>query len=272
MVPSDYAKEIARLQGVFAVPVVHDVDGKRINGASHHEEILPPAHISAITIDPDLPKERPIILPSDLGPAAGAYRMLRTQLLQLVRVHGARTVGIVSAADNEGKTLTAVNLALSLAVEPNQSVLLIDLDLRRPGVLAALRASAEHGLESWLDGAIETIPEIIYPVEGFERLSILPTVSAVPHSSETLAASRTQAMLAELKTADPRRLLLLDLPPLLLTDDFLTVASHLDGVVVVAREGRTKREDLERMKEALGSVRVLGTVLNHSTQFERRAY
>jgi non-specific protein-tyrosine kinase len=67
-------------------------------------------------------------------------------------------------------------------------------------------------------------------------------------------------------------LVLLDLPPLLLTDDFLTIASHLDGVLIVAREGRTKREDLPRMSEILGSVKVLGTVLNHSAQFERRAY
>jgi Mrp family chromosome partitioning ATPase len=225
-----------------------------------------------VNIDRSLFKDRPIVMPDDSGPAAHAYRMLRTQLLQRVRQHGVRTVGIVSAADLEGKTLTAVNLALSLAAEPNQRVLLVDLDLHRPSVATMLKLQVARGLESWLDGSIASVGEIIYGVDSFERLLILPTLTEVPGSSEILAGERAQRMLYELKTADADRLVVFDLPPLLLTDDFLTIAAHLDGVVVVAREGHTKRDDLHRMREMLGSALVLGTVLTHSTQFERRAY
>jgi protein-tyrosine kinase len=231
-----------------------------------------PQEPGRVCIDRSLFGDRPIVMPDDPGPAAHAYRMLRTQLLHRVRQHRVRALGIISAADREGKTLTAVNLALSLAAEPNQQVLLVDLDLHRPSVANMLKLRVPHGLESWFGGRVASIDEIIYGVDNFERLSILPTLTEVPGSSEILASERAQAMLHELTKGDADRLVLLDLPPLLLTDHFLTIAAHLDGVVVVAREGRTKRDDLHHMQEILGSVRVLGTVLNHSTQFERRAY
>jgi Mrp family chromosome partitioning ATPase len=232
----------------------------------------PHARAGSVKIDRSILDDRPIVMPGDPGPAAHAYRMLRTQLLQRVRQQRACAIGIISAADGEGKTVTAANLALSLAVEPNQTVLLVDLDLRRPSVASTLKLSVERGLESWFTGGAGTIEDLTYSVEGFHRLSILPTLAPVAASSEALAGLRAQTMLGELKTCEPNRLVLLDLPPLLLSDDFMTIAAHLDGVVIVAREGRTKREDLARMADMLGPVRVLGTVLNHSAQFERRAY
>jgi Mrp family chromosome partitioning ATPase len=280
------AHEVTRLQriggGALAIrealdePVISEAaieptDGEGI-ASMNGQTVRPVNGVSRIVLDRSLFHDRPIVMPDDTGPAAHAYRMLRTQLLQRVRQHRARTIGIVSAADREGKTLTATNLALSLAVEPNQSVLLVDLDLHRPSVASTLKLRVGYGLDSWFAGRITDVDKITYPVEGFERLSILPTLNGVPGSSEALSNLRAQEMLAELKASQPERLILFDLPPLLLTDDYLTIASHLDGVIVVAREGHTKREDLTRMTEILGSVRLLGTVLNHSTQFERRAY
>lgn len=246
--------------------------GPEASGAPEGAATRSGVTMTRVQIDRAQLGDRPIVMPSDPGPAAHAYRMLRTQLLRLVRQQRIRTIGIVSAAEREGKTLTAVNLALSLAVEPNQTVLLADLDLHRPGVAPTLKLSLEHGLESWFAGRIDTLAEATYAVEGFERLAILPSLGGVPGSSEALATARAQAMLAQLKSEGQDRIVLLDLPPLLLTDDFLTIAPHIDGVLVVAREGRTKRDDLARLGEILGSVRVLGTVLNHSIGFERRAY
>ena len=263
------AHEVTLLQrpGVGHLPLRETVD-RPLNG----EAARPHARPNAVRIDRSLLDDRPVVMPGDSGPAAHAFRMLRTQLLQRIRHHRVRTLGIVSAADGEGKTVTAVNLALSLAVEPNQTVLLADLDLRRPSVVSTLKLAVELGLESWFAGTTAHIREITYPVEGFHRLSILPTLSPVVASSEALAGIRAQAMLDELKHFEANRLVLIDLPPLLLTDDFMTIAAHLDAVVIVAREGRTKRDDLTHMAEILGPVHVLGTVLNHSGQFERRAY
>lgn len=266
---TQHAAEITRLQrlGGSPVPLLRETLERPAG-----ETVRPIVRPASVKIDRSILDDTPVVMPGDPGPAAHAFRMLRTQLLQRVRQHRARAIGIVSAADGEGKTITSVNLALSLAVEPNQTVLLVDLDLRQPSVASTLKLSVERGLESWFAGSAGTIEELTYAVEGFQRLSILPTLLPVVASSEALAGARAQAMLGELKTCEANRLVLLDLPPLLLTDDFMTIATHLDGVVIVAREGRTRREDLTRMAEILGPVRVLGTVLNHSASFERRAY
>lgn len=216
-------------------------------------------------------RDRRVILPDDTGAAAHAYRMLRTQILRQVRVHKLKTIGVVSAVDGEGKTLTAVNLALSLAAEPNQTALLVDLDLRQPGVAQLLWLGAEHGLDSWFEGEV-TLAELFVKFEGFERLRILPTLRPVTGSSELLAGTRAHELLAELRGRYTDRLIIVDLPPVLLADDFLTVAPYLDCVLLVVSEGRSRREDVSRMKELLGGVRVLGTVLNISRESEQRGY
>ena len=216
-------------------------------------------------------KERRVISTSDTQPAGHAYRMLRTQVLQRARTHGLSTLGVVSAVNGEGKTLTAVNLALSLAAEPNQSVLLLDLDLRRPSVARTLGLAAERGLESWFGGD-EPTRNVCYGIEGVERLHVLPTMTPVTGSSEVLAGIATRKLFNELKGRDLGRMLIVDLPPVLLSDDALMVAPLLDAVVLVVNERRTKREDVMRVVDLLGNTRIIGTVLNRSSESEKRAY
>jgi protein-tyrosine kinase len=228
-----------------------------------------------VALNREVLRGKPVVMADDPGPAANSYRMLRAQVLRRVRELSLRSIGIVSAVDGEGKTLTAVNLALSLAAEPNQTTLLLDLDLRRPNVAKTLSLQCSRGLDSWIAGnAAEE--EICYGIEGMERLFIVPTLSPVIDSSAALANLHTRELLAEMKEGRfnrlPNRLLLIDLPPILLADDFLTVAPLLDAVILVTRPGRTKREDLQRVKELIGNTRLLGTVLNDSTESEKRAY
>lgn len=212
-----------------------------------------------------------VVLPEDPGPAAQAYRMMRTQVLQRVRQHAVHAVGVVSAVDGEGKTLTAVNLALGIAAESNYNVLLVDLDLRRPSLATLLGLPVEQGLEAWFAG-VASIGDVCRGIEGIDRLEVMPTLAPVKGSSEMLASRRSRQMLEELKTARRDGLVIFDLPPVLLTDDFLTVAPVLDGVILVASEGITKRDDITRTREMLGSVRLLGTVLNRASESEKRAY
>jgi len=216
-------------------------------------------------------KEKRVIPINNTEVAGHAYRMLRTQILQRARAHGLNTLGVVSAVNGEGKTLTAVNLALSLAAEPNQTVLLLDLDLRRPSVASTLGLAASRGLESWFGGD-EPTKNVCYAIEGVERLYVLPTLAPVSGSSEVLAGIGTRRLFNELHSRDPGRLLIVDLPPVLLSDDALTVAPLLDAVVLVVNERRTRREDVVRVIELLGNTRIVGTVLNRSSESEKRAY
>lgn len=224
-----------------------------------------------LVVDWSALRENRIVDGADSRPAAQAYRMLRTQVLQRARAHRLSTIGVISAANGEGKTLTAINLALGLAAEPNQFVLLLDLDLRRPSIAQTLRLPVQTGMEAWFAGSAK-LEDLWCGLEGAERLFVMPTLAAVSESSEALARISTTRMLQDLKERDPGRLMIIDLPPVLLSDDAITLAPQLDAVVLVVTEGRTRREDVSRVLELLGNTRVIGTVLNKSTESERRAY
>ncbi|HEX3854939.1 MAG TPA: P-loop NTPase [Polyangiaceae bacterium] len=227
--------------------------------------------VARLPVDWAALKEKRVIATNDTQPAGHAYRMLRTQVLQRARSHGLTTLGVVSAVNGEGKTLTAVNLALSLAAEPNQTVMLVDLDLRRPAVARTLGLTAERGLDSWFGGD-EPTKNVCYTLEGLERFFVLPTLAPMSGSSEILAGLGTRRLFNELKGRDPGRLLLVDLPPVLLSDDALMLAPLLDGVVLVVNERRTRRENIVRVIQLLGNTRIVGTVLNRSLESEKRAY
>jgi Mrp family chromosome partitioning ATPase len=248
-------------------------DDQRLERTTLYREfgITPVEFAARLPLDWQALRERRVISCDDLQPAGHAYRMLRTQVLQRTRANGLSTIGVVSAINGEGKTLTAINLAMSLAAEPNQTVMLVDLDLRRPTIASTLGLAPDSGLESWFGGDDPT-KKVCYALEGVERLYVLPTLAPVTRSSETLAGLGTRRLLSDLKDRDSGRLLIVDLPPVLLSDDALMVAPLLDAVVLVVNERRTKREDVIRVIELLGNTRIVGTVLNRSAESENRAY
>jgi Mrp family chromosome partitioning ATPase len=233
--------------------------------------VNPIGFAATLPVDWQALRERRVISSIQNDSASHAYRMLRTQVLQRARTNGINSIGVVSAINGEGKTLTAINLALSLAAEPNQVVMLLDLDLRRPSVATTLGLPATRGLESWF-GTDDPTHSVCYAIEGVQRFYVLPTLTPVSGSSETLASANTRRLLDELKDRDPGRLLVVDLPPVLLSDDALMVAPLLDALILVVNERRTKREDVVRVIELLGNTRIVGTVLNRSSESEQRAY
>lgn len=224
-----------------------------------------------LAIDRAKLRARRIVFPEDSSAAAQAYRMLRAQVLHRVRSSGLAAIGIVSSAGGEGKTLTAVNLALSLAADPNQSVALIDLDLRRPSLAATLGVNAPLGLDAWLTSD-DPVASVLYELEGIARLSVVPTAVPLVGASEALAGGRARELIETLRSTESRRVLIADLPPALLSDHVLTVSQLLDGFVLVVTEGQTRRDDVERVFELLGRDRIIGTVLNRSSDSEQRAY
>ena len=231
-----------------------------------------PAALPKLALDRASLRARKVVFPDDASAAARAYRMLRAQVLHRVRSSGLGAIGIVSSASGEGKTLTAINLALSLAADPNHGVTLIDLDLRRPSVAATLGLTPPLGLDAWLSGE-HPVQSVQYGLEGVDRLSLVPTVSPLMAASEALAGNRTRDLIETLRSAGgSRRVLIADLPPALLSDHVLTVSPLLDGFVVVVTEGQTRRDDVERVFELLGRERIIGTVLNRSSDSEQRAY
>jgi capsular exopolysaccharide synthesis family protein len=173
----------------------------------------------------------------------------------------------------EGKTLTAVNLAIALAQDVNTWVALIDLDLQRPRVaeyLGMRSVRGEKGLSDYLQGNA-TFENIVYQPD-IERLAVIPNFQPMVNSSETLTSPRMTELMQALEAETPRRILIFDMPPVLAADDVLAFAPQIDGLLLVVAEGTTDRNSLRRAKEVLAEMNLLGVVLNRSAERNDAAY
>lgn len=205
------------------------------------------------------------ILINNAEPDAGAaFKMLRTQVLQRMVAKGWNALAITSPGPGDGKTVVASNLAISLARELHHTVLLVDLDLRNPQIHRSFGLNIERGLSDYLKGNVSLGEIFINP--GIERLVILPGREPMEFSSELLAAPQMRDLVQEMKSRYPSRFVLFDLPPILAADDALAFAPFVDATLLVVREKKTTRRQLEQAMEMLRDVNVLGTVLNGSSE------
>lgn len=197
------------------------------------------------------------------GPYVEAYKILRTQILQRLRDGNWNTLAITSASDSEGKTLTAINLAISLASEVTGTVLLVDADLRHPSIHSYFGLQPAKGLSDYLAGNAEIADLLVHP-EGIDRFVILPGGAPLVNSAEMLNSPRMSQLVEELKSRYPSRVVLFDLPPVLTAADALAFAPYVETALLVIAEGGSAREEIERAAELLQKTRLIGTVLNKS--------
>jgi Mrp family chromosome partitioning ATPase len=205
-----------------------------------------------------------IMNPMAANPASAAYRMLRTQVLQRLDANGWRSLAVFSPGADDGKTTTAINLAISLASDRRHTVLLVDFDFRHPTLALSLGLTPETGGEDVLSGRAE-LEQCLYHPQGFDRMVVLPARGSLHNSSEILAGPRSRELVSELRARYPERVIIFDLPPVLLADDALAFAPLVDCGLVVAAEGRTRRSDLVRTVELLSKTPLVGTVLNRAS-------
>lgn len=203
-------------------------------------------------------------------PARRSYKILRTKVLQRLEANQWRSFAVTGPDTGAGKTLTAVNLALALAQDPNTWVFLVDLDLQRPKVGTTLGMSYSRGLTDYLLGDAGFEDVIYHP--GIDRLAVVPNSRPVEQSSELLSSPRMHEFMNALEAEAPRRVIVYDAPPLLVSDDVLTVAPQIDGMLLVATQGMTARTTLEQAKEVLADMNLLGVVLNRSTERDDSPY
>ena len=213
--------------------------------------------------------ERNCVLPQVADRTAlRAYKILRTRLLQRLATQQWRSVAVTSTKAGEGKTLTSINLAVALSQEPNTRVCLVDLDLQRPQVAAHMGLRCEPGLGDYLMGEAEAL-QVMYSC-GSPNLIVIPNTRAFDHSSEMLAGARMLELLRVIAAEMPRHLVIFDMPPLT-SDDVLTFAPRVDGVLLVVAEGRTERSALTKARELLAEMNLIGVVLNCSSERDDRA-
>jgi protein-tyrosine kinase len=214
------------------------------------------------------------------GAVVEQFRGLRSKLTEARQEAAIKSILISSGMPSEGKSFVTMNLAVSLAREGVNRVLLIDGDLRRPTLHTLLGTTNTPGLSDYLAGKADASAILQQPPKGqlnnpaiahvFENLSFIPSGESGESSSELAANGRMQGLLA---TLTPHfDWILIDSPPVLAVTDAVDLARSCDAVLLVAREARTPYKVAQRAQAAFKQSRLLGVVLNAAKHLQKNGY
>lgn len=205
---------------------------------------------------------------------AQQYRTLKRPLIKYAFDPGSKPAGLAvgsprsimvsSALPGEGKTFTSINLALSLALERDHSVLLVDGDIPKPHVSRLFGVEDEPGLLDALADPTIPAPSVVLPT-SVRGLSILPVGRRTETATELLASARMRQVIQQLEQLDPAGLVLVDSPPILLTSEARVLASLFGQVVLVVLAGSTPQQAVADAIEIIGEGPRVGLVLNQAT-------
>lgn len=196
------------------------------------------------------------------NPQSAVFRMLRTQVLKKMRSNRWQTLAVTSPTSGEGKSVVAANLAMAIAMELNQTVLLVDMDLRNPSISNYFGLNAQLGLKDYLSGDLKLSEVLINP--GIKRLVILPGVGRAEDSAELLSSPKMASLVADIKSQYDSRVIIFDVPPVLQTDDVSLAASYFDSTLLVLEDGKNTESNITKSLQMLEGSHLLGTVVNKS--------
>jgi len=175
-----------------------------------------------------------------------------------------RSIMVSSALPGEGKTFTSVNLALSMALEKDHSVLLVDGDVAKPSITNMFGASGEPGLLDVLTDPNRRVESVILSTDT-ARLSLMPAGTRSAVATELLASARMRQVLESIERFDSRLLIIVDSPPILLTSEARVLAGLFEQVLLVVHAGQTQQQAVLDAIEAIGEKPGLKLVLNQAT-------
>jgi len=228
--------------------------------------VAPPVHPTVAPVSAQYGKLSPdnpylVNLHDPHSPTAEEYRKLKSVLVKMTSGEVFRNcLMVTSSVPSEGKSLTAMNLALSLAQELDHTVLLVDADLRRPSVHRYLNIEQGVGLSELLKGEAD-ISQTIIPT-GIGKLSIIRAGRSIDNPTELFTSHRSSAILEELKARYPDRYIILDTPPVLPFAESRSLAHLVDGVIFVVMERMASQANVREALESLKACPILGLVYN----------
>lgn len=206
-----------------------------------------------------------LILPGKKSATGEAYRALRTNIFRATQDKSIKAILITSANHYEGKTTTAINLALAISDVPLFRTLLIDSDLRYPTIHNRLGLMQSPGLTEILEGSVGLDSGMMHTEK--ENLKVITSGNLSPFPAELLESERLKGLIEVLKSKFD--LILVDSPPVIPYSDASVLSSQIDGVLLVVQSGKTRREDVERVHATLqdNQAKLLGVVLNKEEHF-----
>ena len=204
------------------------------------------------------PGDEPSVLvvpPDSFG--AEQFRQLKTHIFH-VSPNPPHIILVTSTTPNEGKSMVAFNLALSISQEIQKKAILVDADLRKPSVLFK-KHKATVGLSNYLSGRIP-LAEILMRFE--ENFWIIPAGPSSRKSSELIGTRRMTELLTSLREFGDENFIIIDSPPVLLTTDPILLSKMVDGIIMVVMADRTPRESVRRAMHSIDRNKIIGIVLN----------
>jgi len=231
-------------------------------GKDENLEIVEYTKTKVIDFDPVILEKNRIIALNKTDPLTSVFDSLRTQVLQKMEENNWRTLAIVSPTQDSGKTLVSINLAISIAQQPQKTAMLVDFDMRRPRVANYLGIKSEASVYDYLRNQAELADVMINP--GIPRLVILPSNRAVVRSSETLSTKVTERLINELKDRYDSRVVIFDLPPILNADDALVVLPQVDCVLLVVSSGVNTKAEIDESMRLLENYNLVGVTFNRT--------
>jgi protein-tyrosine kinase len=196
--------------------------------------------------------------------ASEEYRKLKSILVKMTKGEKFNNVLMVtSSVAAEGKSITSLNLAISLAREFDHTVLLIDADLRRPSIHKYLDVEPGFGLADFLADGVDIGKTIINT--GIGKLSVIPAGKVLQNPLEFFTSQKMQGMIAEIKNRYPDRYIIIDTPPFLPFAETRSLSHMVDGVIFVIKEGLASQESIKEALESLKDCNLLGVVFNAAT-------
>ena len=195
--------------------------------------------------------------------ADAAYRLLRSRLQNRLKQNNWFSLAIASPSQSDGKSLTLLNLAVSIAREKLKPVYVLDLDMRNPSICRFLGVQDVRPLPEFFRG--QGKPEEYIFQTSIPSLNIAGTLTPASDASELLAGPKFGELLAHIRLRSPDACVLVDLPPINVTDEALLVGPQVDAFLMVVSEGMTERTNLAQALHTLAEFTVAGVVLNRSS-------
>jgi protein-tyrosine kinase len=200
------------------------------------------------------------------------FDMLRTQVLQAMDKNSWQFLAVTSPTAGCGKTVTACNLAMSIARLPERSVLLVDLDLPKPKVAEYLGINRKEGLLSVLEGRATLSSRIVQAYLGRSKMLVLPGEVCRSGSSEWMASQTMSTLLQTIKRDFRARMVIFDMPPMLVGDDVISILPRMDAVLLIAGIGNTSVSDIKECQKHLQATPVIRVVVNKVTETDDSCY
>jgi exopolysaccharide/PEP-CTERM locus tyrosine autokinase len=244
---------------IAAVPAFHEREG--------HQPGTPVQTSQEVTLDLDALSAAGIVTPNaPRSQAADLYRVIKRPLISNAKgksasiLNHANLIMVTSALVGEGKSYTSVNLAMSIAMELDNTVMLVDADVARPSVLRMLGLPSGPGLLDLLEGTTD-MPSVLLKT-NINKLTILPSGTPHPRATELLASDAMRALLNDMAQRYSDRIIIFDSPPLLLTTEARVLATQMGQVVMVVQADKTLQSNVQHALSTIKSCSHVHLVLN----------